>query len=277
MVRQPVVAGTFYNLHPEMLKKQIKFCFEHPLGPGKIEESEFIAGIVPHAGYAYSGPIASWIFARIPNANYLIIGPNHNMLGSKYSLMKDGFWKTPLGKIEIHKRLAENLLKERSLIEYDVLAHQYEHSIEVQLPFLQYRFGNKFKFIPISVINEFPTFDFLDECIAVGKIIGKTLKKEKERWIVLASSDFSHYVSYNHAIFTDKYLIESIVKMDEKEFFTRLQEKNASVCGYGPIAITIIIAKQLGARMGKSLKYANSGDVTGDRSAVVGYASIIIY
>jgi len=162
------------------------------------------------------------------------------------------------------------------LLEYDILSHESEHSIEVQLPFLQYRFNEDFKFIPISVINEYPGFDFLEECKFVGKAIADAIKKEKKKWIIIASSDFSHYIPYDDAYSTDKYFINAILKLNEKDFFLRLQEKNASVCGFGPIAIAMIISKELGAKKGELLKYATSGDVIEDKGAVVGYASIIL-
>ena len=275
IVRPPVVAGMFYNLDSEMLKKQIGGCFKHEFGPKKIKEERFKVAIVPHAGYAYSGPIAAWVYSRIPKCNYLILGPNHTGLGSKFAIMKEGTWKTPLGPVEIDKELAGKLLERNPLFEYDIVAHEREHSIEVQLPFLQYRFDGEFKFVPICILNEFPTLDFLEECRAVGKTIAEVLKEEKN-WIVLASSDFSHYIPYEDAYEIDNYVIEAILRLNEKDFFARIQEKNASVCGFGAIAVAIVIAKELGAKEGRLLCYKTSGDVTFDRGAVVGYASIIL-
>jgi hypothetical protein len=259
-----------------MLKKQIKSCIDHKLGPKKIEEEKFIASIVPHAGYPYSGPVAAWTYSKIPKCNYIILGPNHSGFGSRFGVMREGVWKTPLGSANIDDTTAKKLIENCPLLEYDILSHESEHSIEVQLPFLQYLFGENFKFIPICVMNEFPSFDFLEECRVVGKSIAKVLKKEKKKWIVITSSDFSHYIPYDFAYSTDKYVIDAILKLDEKDFFARIQEKNASVCGFGPIAITIIAAKELGAKKGELLKYATSGDLTEDRSAVVGYGSIIL-
>ncbi len=276
LVRQPVVAGMFYHLNPEMLKKQIKGCFEHKLGSKKIKEEKFTGAIVPHAGYTYSGPVASWVYSRIPQCNYIILGPNHRGFGSKFGVMREGVWKTPLGSVKINEKVAKKIIESNPLLEYDVLSHESEHSIEVQLPFLQYRFGNDFNFVPISVMNEFPSFDFLDECKIVGNAIANVIKKEKDEWIVIASSDFSHYIPYDFAYSTDNYVIGSIIKLDEKDFFARIQEKNASVCGFGPIAITIMASKKLGAKKGKLLSYKTSGDITSDKGAVVGYSSIIL-
>jgi len=276
IIRQPAVAGMFYNLNSEMLKKQIKSCFENKLGPKKIEEEKFIAAVVPHAGYSYSGHVAAWTYSKIPKCNYIILGPNHSGFGSRFGMMREGVWKTPLGSANIEDKIAKKLIESCPLLEFDILSHESEHSIEVQLPFLQYRFGEDFKFIPICVMNEFPSFDFLEECKVVGKSIAKVLKKEKKKWVIIASSDFSHYIPDANAHLIDEYVIDAILKLDEKDFFARIQEKSASICGFGPIAITIIAAKELGAKKGELLKYATSGDVTQDRSSVVGYGSIIL-
>lgn len=276
MIRPPVVAGTFYDLNPEMLRKQIKSCFKHKFGPKKIKEENFIAAIAPHAGYVYSGPVAAWTYSRIKKANYIILGPNHTGIGSRFGVMREGIWKTPLGSVKIEEKVAKDLIESSPLLEYDIISHESEHSIEVQLPFLQYRFNDDFKFVPICVLNEFPSFDFLEECRIVGNAIADLIKKQKEKWIVIASSDFSHYVPYEYAYSVDNYFIDAILRLDEKDFFSRLQEKNASVCGFGPIAIAMIIAKKLGSKKGKLLSYKTSGDITHDRESVVGYSSIIL-
>lgn len=276
LIRQPAVAGMFYNLNPEMLKKQIRRCFEHELGPKKTKEEKFIGCVVPHAGYTYSGPVAAWVYSRIPKCNYIILGPNHRVFGSTFGVMKEGVWKTPLGSVKIDDEFATKLIENCSLLEYDIISHESEHSIEVELPFLQYRFGENFKFVPISVMNELPSFDFLEECRIVGEAIADMIKKEKKEWIVIASSDFSHYIPYDFAYSTDNYVIDAILRLNEREFFSRIQEKNASICGFGPIVISMIASKKLGAKKGKLLKYATSGDVVPDKGAVVGYASIIL-
>lgn len=277
IVREPVVAGTFYNLNPDMLRKEIETCFKHMLGPKKMKEQKIIAAVVPHAGYEFSGAVAEWVYSRIEKANYIILGPNHRGIGYNYATMKNTLWKTPLGGILIHNDAVEELVKNCKILQYDFIPHQYEHSIEVQLPFLQHRFGDKFKIVPISIINEFADDTLLEGCRLLGKCIADFVKKSKEKWIILASSDFSHYVPQEIAEKTDKYVINSILKLDEKKFFQRINAKNASVCGFGGIAIAIVAAKQLKAKKGELLKYATSGDVTGDTSSVVGYASIVFY
>ncbi|MEM7826128.1 MAG: MEMO1 family protein [Candidatus Aenigmatarchaeota archaeon] len=276
-IRRPIAAGSFYNLSEEGLKKQIAECFSHKLGPKIIKKQEFVAAVVPHAGYVFSGPIASWVYSKIEKANYVIIGPNHTGMGAEFAVMKNGLWKTPFGEVVIHEDFAEKLLKECKILEQDVIAHENEHSIEVQLPFLQYRYGNDFKFVPIAVLNEIADDVLLENCRIIGKAIANVIKKQKEKWIVLASSDFSHYVPHNTAKKVDLSLIKEIEKLDEEKFFRKISEKNASVCGFGSIAVAISAAKELGAKKAELLKYSTSGEITGDLSSVVGYAAIIIY
>jgi AmmeMemoRadiSam system protein B len=145
------------------------------------------------------------------------------------------------------------------------------------LPFLQYRFGGDFKFVPLTVLSEFPDKHLLESCRIVGKSIGKVLKKEEKKWIVLSSSDFSHFISQENAERIDKYTIKSILKLNEEEFIEKVKEKNASICGFGSIATCIAAAKEMGAKKAELLKYGTSGDITEEYHSVVGYASIIFY
>ena len=274
MVRAPVVAGSFYDLEPSKLKKQIEACFNHKIGPRGMKKERLVAAVVPHAGYMYSGPVAAWVYSRIENANYVILGPNHSGVGDEFAIVKEGLWKTPLGGVAIDEEMADRITKLCEIVSYDVIPHQSEHSIEVQLPFLQYRFGSDFKFVPICILNEFADESFLERCTVVGEGIAKAIKAAKKRWIIIASSDFSHYVPQDVAHKVDGALIRSIKKLDAKKFFSDISSKNASVCGYGAIATAMIAARALGAKKGVLLKYATSGDITGEFSAVVGYASL---
>jgi AmmeMemoRadiSam system protein B len=276
-IRTPVAAGTFYNLDPELLKKQVESCFKHKFGPKGIKTQKMVAVIVPHAGYTYSGAVASWVYSRIEKANYIILGPNHTGSGARFAVARKELWKTPLGEVVIDETMADKLIKECKILEYDLIPHMHEHSIEVQLPFLQYRFKSDFKIVPISILNEFADETLLESCRVIGKGIAKTIKKEKEKWIVIASSDFSHYVPQEQAKKVDLAVIRTIKKLDEKLFFEKITEKNASICGFGPIAIAMIAAKELGAKKAELLCYKTSGDITEDFGSVVGYASIIIY
>ena len=276
-IRQPVASGNFYSSNPETLRKQVADSFSHKLGPKGFRKHEIVAAVVPHAGYVYSGPVAAWVYSMVEADNYIIFGPNHTGMGEQFAVMKSGLWKTPLGEVAIHEGVAEKILKESDVLTHDVIAHQQEHSIEVQLPFLQYKLGNDFKFVPISILNEFADDLLLEKCRSIGKTVAGIIKKQKGRWVVLASSDFSHYLPQKEARGIDMSLIRKIKKLNEKKFFSKIVEKNATVCGFGPIAATIAAAKELGAKKADLLKYATSGDVSGDVGSVVGYASIIIY
>jgi AmmeMemoRadiSam system protein B len=273
-LRPPMFAGTFYNSDPNILKKEIEASFR--IKPRYVKK-KIKAAIVPHAGYMYSGGVAAQVYSLMEKSNCVILGTNHSGMGSSFALMKRGLWKTPLGEVAIDEKIADRLIKESNLIEYDAIPHENEHSIEVQLPFLQYKFGDYFKFVPLIVLSEFPDKNLLENCKVVGKSIGKVLNEEKEEWIVLASSDFSHFMSQSMAEKIDKYAIKSILKMDEDKFIEAVNEKRASICGFGAIATAMAAAKEMGAKNAELLKYATSGDVTGEHHSVVGYAAIIFY
>ncbi len=281
-IRAPVVAGKFYDIDPKRLKKQLSVCFskvEDTAKKIKAQHRELRVAVVPHAGYEYSGSVAARVYSMISEdspKNYIILGTNHSGYGSRFATMKRGLWKTPLGGIVVNTSMVNKLLEECKLLENDFMPHQNEHSIEVQLPFLQYKLGNDFEFVPISVTNEEADETLLESCRMLGKSIAKVVKKDKDKWIVLASSDFSHYVPQKFAEEVDNYLIRAIVRLNEKTFFSRIAERNASACGFGSIAVAMVIAKELGSKRGKLLEYATSADVTGDTGAVVGYASILL-
>ncbi len=278
-LRPPVAAGTFYDLDVNRLKKQIEASFKKADENKKKKIQKFDVAVVPHAGYMYSGWVAAKVYSMLGEkkpVNFIILGTNHYMFGSKYATMKRGLWKTPLGTATVHESMASRLLEKCELLENDVIPHQNEHSIEVQLPFLQYVFGDDFKFVPISIACDIADNALIDDCIFIGKSIANAVKSSKENWLILASSDFSHYVPQKLAEEVDTYIIKSILRLNEKMFIDRVIEKNASVCGFGGIATAVVAAKMLGSKKGKLLKYATSADITGDRSAVVGYASIIM-
>ncbi len=268
-IREPHVAGTFYAGNKDFLIDQIKNCINYKFGPKIVREESFLGAVVPHAGYVYSGSIAAWIYASIKKANYIIIGPNHYCIGAKFATFKNSIWKTPLGEVIVDDKMIEKF--EKCGIEHDSRAHEYEHSIEVQLPFLQFRFGDNFKFIPISVRHDFPNESFLRECMNLGRCIGKIVKKSEENWILIASS---HYISHRKAKEIDRKVIKEIEKLNTEKFFKKIIDLNASLCGYGAIAIVIEAVKELGAKKGELVIYKTSGEITGEKSSVVGYAAI---
>ena len=264
-MRNPTVAGQFYLRDPKGLEREIRGYFENL----EISQKNILGAVIPHAGYIFSGPIAAYAFALLPKADtYIVLGPNHTGLGSAVAISQDT-WSTPLGDIETDKDLGKSLVG--TIMDIDETAHMYEHSIEVQLPFLQYKFENDFKVLPICM-------GLQDEetALEVGKEISNVVQKFNKKVVIIASSDFTHYEPENVALDTDKYLIESIQNMDVSEFYRRRAEKSATACGCGPISAMLIATKNLGGKKGKLLSYGTSADVTGDKSSVVGYAAIVV-
>ena len=273
-IRTPAVAGMFYPSEKNELKELVRHCFLHSFGPGKLpptKEKKRIYGVIcPHAGYMYSGPIACHSFYSISSESpelFIIIGPNHWGIGCNVAAMKDCSWETPLGKIEVDSEAATELFKISKMVELDFFSHTKEHSLEVQIPMLQEVYS-KFKILPIILINqEKSAAENVGEAIAI-------IAKQKNSMII-GSSDFTHYEPNEFAHEQDKALIEPILELDIEQFYKVLYEKNVTACGYGAIASTMIACKKLGATKGELLKYATSGDVTGDTNSVVGYGSII--
>jgi AmmeMemoRadiSam system protein B len=273
--RTPAVAGMFYPKEIEKLKSLVHDCFLHNYGPGKIpptDSTKKIYGVIcPHAGYVYSGPIACHSFYAIsanPIELFIIIGPNHWGIGCNIASMKDCDWKTPLGNVEVDSEAVKELVNISELIELDFFSHTKEHSLEVQVPILQEVFSNKFKILPIAMIDQTE-----NTAVELGRCIAKIAKKNNA--MIIGSSDFTHYEENNFAHKQDMALIEPILKLDIETFYEVLNAKKITACGYGAIATTMVACKELGATKGELLKYATSGDVTGDKGSVVGYGSII--
>lgn len=266
VLRQPAVAGQFYPGTLKYLKRELSRCFSDM----HERTVDVIGAVVPHAGYVYSGIPAAHVFAVLPEADtYVLLGPNHTGMGSLVAVSQDT-WSTPLGEVTADKYLIKKLAG--GIIDLDETAHRYEHSIEVQLPFLQYRFSHAFQIVPICM-----GLQDQETAVEVGDQIFRAVQDSDKKIVIIASSDFSHYVPDTAARDTDKYLIESIQALDVDEFYRRIAERNASACGYGPISAMLTASKALGAQTCTLLKYATSADVSGDISGVVGYAGIIVY
>lgn len=260
-MRWPVVAGQFYRGDPEGLRSQLKGYFDVTVP----KEKSVRGAVVPHAGYVYSGQVAAQVYAALPSAEtYVLIGPNHHAIGSTIALSRET-WSTPLGNVKVDEEIVDDLSES---MDVDETAHQYEHSIEVQLPFLQYSFKD-FKIVPICL-------GLQDEITAKDVNVDLANALRDRDVVVVASSDFTHYESDKEAREKDNLVIEAILELDTSKFYSRIYERHMSVCGYGPIAVTMETTKALGAEKGKLLKYATSGDVSGDRSNVVGYAGIVM-
>jgi len=283
--RAPAVAGMFYPENARELRALIDQSFRNQrFGPGvtitstaapSTNKQHKIYGIVsPHAGYVYSGAVAAHGFYKISTAdfhNIVMAGPNHYGIGSWVAAMKDGIWETPLGDVQINSDMAEEIGTRSTTLDFDDYAHTRDHCLEVQLPFLQY-IKQDFKIVPVILISQ-----SRDTAFDLGDAISKTIIEmgTLDSTLLLASSDFTHYEPNGEAHRKDGELIKAILALDINRFYTVLERLNISACGYGAIATMMIAAKNLGATRGELLKYATSGDVTGDISAVVGYSSIV--
>lgn len=263
-IRRPAVAGQFYPGKEDALRSTIDGMVH------KVEKKIKAIGIVsPHAGYMYSGPVAGEVYSSIEIPKTIIIlGPNHTGIGAPYAIMTEGKWWTPLGDVEIESSLAKEVLDSCELIEEDNSAHAGEHSLEVQVPFLQY-FRSEVKIVPLVIGGE----RFSD----IGKAVAEGIKKCEKDVLIVASSDMTHYESHENAKRKDNFAIEAILKLDEREMLKRISKHDISMCGYGPTAIMLVASKILGAKQAKLIKYMTSGDTTGDYSAVVGYAGVVVF
>jgi len=278
MIRLPCQAGSFYAGSADALRRQVEECFLHRFGPQRLPKVEdgprrLTSLICPHAGYMYSGPVAAngYHFAAQDGRpdTIIVLGPNHTGYGSGVSIMDDGVWRTPLGDVEVDSEMARGVQRASELIDIDESGHRFEHSIEVQLPFLQYVYGTAFKFIPICMMMQ-----DLETSRDVGEAIAKTASSRNV--LIIASTDMSHYESQRVAEAKDRLAIEAMLKLDAGELQSTVESNRISMCGYGPASAAIIASKKLGATLSQLLSYRTSGDVTGDRSRVVGYASLVI-
>lgn len=283
MIRNPAVTGAFYEADPDSLTKQIEGCFKHQLGPGRVPESignsRLIKSIIaPHAGYMYSGPVAAHSYKKLAEdglpETFIILCPNHTGMGSGVSTVTEGQWKTPLGLVDIDGEFAERLMGNAPIIDQDPVAHMQEHSCEVQVPFIQYlaqTAGKEFKMVPISMWMQ-----DLITATEIGNAVAQTSKQLDRDVVIVASTDFTHYKPHDIAYNNDHQVLDAIKALDEKAVMNRVEELNVTMCGFGPVNAAIIYSKQMGAEEVEVLKYATSGDITGDKSAVVGYAAAVI-
>jgi AmmeMemoRadiSam system protein B len=265
-VRQPAVAGRFYPGDPESLRRDIQKYIA--ITGNKIHA---VGCVAPHAGYMYSGHVAGAVYARIElPKRFVILCPNHTGVGEPLSIMSEGSWRTPLGNVAIDTVLAKDLMSRFPLLSEDELAHRAEHALEVQLPFLQEMVG-EFTFAPITVGTG--RFDSLS---ALGMVIAAALQNEAERVLIVASSDMNHYEPDAATRVKDQKAIDKMLELDAKGLFETVLNEEISMCGFGPAVAMITAAKRLGAKSAQLIKYATSGDISGDRDEVVGYAGIAV-
>jgi AmmeMemoRadiSam system protein B len=279
-VRRPAVAGYFYEGRRESLIKQIEWAFTHKLGPGhiprvsEVRNKESIGFVVPHAGYIYSGPIAAHSYARLASEGkpevFVLLGPNHTGAGEAVSVWSEGAWETPLGRANVDVDLAKEIISNSRYARPDKLAHYEEHSIEVQIPFLQYLFKDV-SIVPIAIMYQVPE---ISEDLATS--IFKASSKLGRDVVVIASTDLTHYEPHERAVEKDKIVLDKIKSLDPVGLFDVVLRKNISMCGVAPVMTLLYYAKLSGSSGAEVLKYGTSGDVSGDKSLVVGYSAVRI-
>ncbi len=266
MIRNPIVAGQFYPGSQEELRVMIKGLVDE-----EAEKEEAIGLVLPHAGYIYSGPVVGDVVSRVKlKETAVIIGPSHTGSGHPQSIITEGTWKTPLGDVEIDSELAKKILSSSEYMAEDSRAHNYEHSIEVQLPFLQY-FKPDIKLVPIVL-----GYAHGEVYREVGSAIAKAVKETGRETLIIASSDMNHYEEQKTTQGKDNEAIEAMLDMNENELMKRVREFNITMCGFAAAVSLIVAARELGAKRTQLVRYQTSGDITGDYSSVVGYAGIII-
>ena len=263
-VRHPAVAGKFYPKDAHKLLAELQ-SYLTPSG----ERIEALGCVVPHAGYMYSGHVAGAVYAQIEMpARCIVLCPNHTGMGAPLAIMSEGSWETPLGEIPIDSELAVAMSHRFPLLSEDAAAHLTEHAIEVQLPFVQAQRPDV-RFVPIAIGTR--QFDVLE---GLGDAIGEVVSRVGERVLVLASSDMNHYESDMITREKDQKAIERILALDAWGLYDVVMQEEISMCGFGPTVAMLTAAKHLGATKAELIKYATSGDVSGDRQMVVGYAGI---
>jgi len=273
-VRQPAVAGRFYPANAQHLRAEVETYTTAPASASAAPEAKIRAFgcVVPHAGYVYSGHVAGAVYGRLDlPRRFVILCPNHTGMGEPLAVMSEGSWHTPLGDASIDEKLAEQLKAKLPLLSEDQAAHRYEHALEVQLPFLQV-LAPGFQFVPITVGTS--NFDVLS---GLGRVIGHVVMEADERVLVIASSDMNHYESDSVTRVKDRRAIDQLLALDPRGLYDVVHKGDISMCGYGPAVVMLTAARKMGATQAELIRYATSGDVSGDRDMVVGYAGVAVY
>lgn len=266
-VREPAVAGKFYPGDRTTLSTELDLLFSPYAANTK---SRAIACMVPHAGYVYSGGVAAAVFSQLElPGRIVVLGPRHYPRGANLAINSEGAWKTPLGLAQIDEEFAAALIHGFPALEEDEVAHAREHSLEVELPFLQ-AISPDWKFVPIAV----GTLDF-QMLSGLGTALAKAIAEIDEPVLIIASSDMNHYESDDVTREKDFHAIDRILKFDARDLLEIVKREGVTMCGVGPAVISLVAAKQLGATQAELIKYATSGDAFGDRDEVVGYAGLI--
>ena len=268
MVRSPAVAGQFYPGSEASLVKTL-----HSLVPEIQPEDrkKAFAVVSPHAGYIYSGGVAGETFARVKvPESVVILGPNHTGHGAPIALMAQGSWDMPMGEVAINRELAAQIAKNSPQVEIDDIAHRFEHSLEVQVPFLQY-IQKDLTIAPIVVAHV-----SYETCVAVGQGLADAIKSYGRPVLIVASTDMTHYESRQSASAKDSLALERIKDLDPEGLYNTVIGKRISMCGIMPATVTLVAALALGAKKAELIRYTDSGETSGDTSHVVGYAGLVI-
>jgi len=271
-IREPAVSGMFYPSNPGALLRDI----ENYMQRASIEpvKGTIIGLISPHAGYMYSGPVAAYGYKAIAGKQYetvIIIAPSHKMYFEGVAIIGEGGYKTPLGTVPIDRDLAHTLLTTNDVIKQNIEVHRGEHALEVQLPFLQVVLKD-FRIIPLIMGNQ-----AIHVCEKLSDVLYKALMGVQKKFLIVGSTDLSHYYPYNSAVELDGIVVHHLQNFDVSGLQKDVEREKCEACGAGPMITTMMVSKKCGATKSKVLKYANSGDVSGDKSGVVGYVSCVFY
>lgn len=268
LLRHSAVAGRFYPLEPETLRGEVSAFLSQR---GSAAPVQALGCIAPHAGYMYSGHVAGAVFASIEIPPLcVVLCPNHTGVGRPLAIMSEGAWQTPLGKISIDSRFASALKQNCHLLQEDSTAHRSEHAAEVELPFLQLC-QPRLRFVPIALGTG--QYEILEE---LGSAIADVVSAHSEPVLIIASSDMNHYESDAITRAKDHAAIEPILRLDARALYDVITQRHISMCGFGPAIAMLTATKKLGATSAELVKYGTSGDVSGDRDLVVGYAGVIV-
>lgn len=269
MLRRAAWGDQFYPSQSALLHREL----EKYLAGGFSEKIAAPVGCVsPHAAYMYSGAIAGAVYARMELPDrFLLLCPNHTGRGAPLSIMSEGKWETPLGRAAIDGELAGVLKKRCHLLSEDIQAHLQEHSLEVQLPFLQ-KLQPKLRFVPIAVGTE--AFEALE---MLGNAMAEAIQAHPGRVLIVASSDMNHFESDERTRRKDRQAIDQVLALDPRSLYDTVRHEHISMCGYCPTVAMLIAARRLGAGRAELVRYGTSADVSGDFSRVVGYAGMVVW
>jgi len=277
MIRPPAVAGRFYPSDPRELAREVDE-YSQPSTAARAKRLPARGCLVPHAGYIYSGHVAGAVYSslQIPKRS-ILLGPRHFPRGESMAILTEGSWQTPLGEARIDSALAAELARACPRLREDAVAHEREHSLEVQLPFLQ-RLAGDFRFVPVVLaVDRYPLLEELGRAVAkVAAHAAQAAGAEDARVLVIASSDMNHYESDAITREKDRRAMDRILALDPRGLYDAVRNVGITMCGYAATVAMLVAVRELGAKEAQIVRYATSGDATGDRDEVVGYAGIIV-